>query len=125
MNVQSENPIAQIIAHELTHSIEQAGAYKELSDFIFRRLQTQGMNLQRMREQKRALYERYGAALESWADIDAEIVAEYVELYLLQDEAAIMDLVKQNRTLGQRIIAWIDKILARLGSKRAKERQFC
>ena len=123
VNSQTANPVAQVIAHELTHSVEMADAYQDLQNLIFERIQQTGGNLEQMRAQKADLYQRNGVNLNA-QDLDAEIVAEYVEKNLLTDEASIQELTQTNRTLAQRIRDWIDSILAKLGNADAQSRVF-
>lgn len=123
VNSQTANPVAQVIAHELTHSVEMADAYQDLQNLIFERIQQTGGNLEQMRAQKADLYQRNGVNLNA-QDLDAEIVAEYVEKNLLTDEASIQELTRTNRTLAQRIRDWIDSILAKLGNTDAQSRVF-
>ena len=123
VNSNTANPVAQVIAHELTHSVEMADAYQDLQNLIFERIQQTGGNLEQMRAQKADLYQRNGVNLNA-QDLDAEIVAEYVEKNLLTDEASIQELTRTNRTLAQRIRDWIDSILAKLGNADAQSRVF-
>ena len=123
VNSNTANPVAQVIAHELTHSVEMADAYQDLQNLIFERIQQTGGNLEQMRAQKADLYQRNGVNLNA-QDLDAEIVAEYVEKNLLTDEASIQELTRTNRTLAKRIRDWIDSILAKLGNADAQSRVF-
>ncbi len=124
VNAESRNPLAQIVSHELTHSVELADAYGRLQGIVLRRIQETGGDLAALRQEKRDLYARNGVALGSEGEIDQEIVAEYVEQYLLTDEESILELTRQDRGLARRILDWLDSILARLGSRAAKERVF-
>lgn len=124
VNSRSTNPVAQIIAHELTHSVEMADAYGELSSLVLDHIQQSGVDLQQLRQSKRELYERNGVQLSSDADIDSEIVAEYIEKNLLTDEESIRTLTQNNRSLGERILAWLNELMARLGNAGARERAF-
>lgn len=135
VNVESENPVAQIIAHELTHSVENiekndagdavaVGEYGSLLGGILSHMEKAGEDLAALRQRKKELYAANGVQLQGDLDIDTEIVAEYVERYLLTDEAAITALTRENRTLGQRILSWIDNVLARMGVESAQERVF-
>ena len=124
VNARSQNPVAQIISHELTHSIESSGHYSDLQKLVLNRIQQTGGDLQAMRQQKAELYARHGENLTDNAAIDSEIVAEYVEKYLLTDEQSIRAMVQQNRTLGQRILQFINELLAKLGNSDAQERAF-
>lgn len=124
VNARSQNPVAQIISHELTHSIEASGSYSDLQKLVLNRIRQTGGDLQAMRQQKAELYARHGENLTDNAAIDSEIVAEYVEKYLLTDEQSIRTMVQQNRTLGRRILQFINELLAKLGNSDAQERAF-
>ena len=116
--------MAQIISHELTHSIETSSSYGELSSLVFDRLKATDEDINALRTAKRELYERNGVTLADETAIDQEIVAEYVEKNLLTDEKSIKELVTRKRSLAQRISEWIDRVLAKLGNKDAGERAF-
>lgn len=124
VNSRSRNPVAQIVSHELTHSVETADAYADLSELVLNRIQQTGGNLEQLRREKAELYARRGARLPSQKAIDQEIVANYVERYLLTDEQSIRELTQQNRSLGQRILSWLNELLAKLGNASAQERAF-
>ena len=124
VNTKGGDVLTQVFSHEMTHSLEKAGAYGKLSEIVLGRMQATGIDLDVAREAKRKQYERQGHALQTAAEVDQELVAEYVSKYLLTDEASIVSLVKQDRTLGQRIKDWFDGILAKLGNKNAQERAF-
>lgn len=124
INRNSKNPMAQVVGHELTHSIEEAGAYTDLKSVIFSQIQKQGGDLAKMRQEKAALYEKHGHTLGSEEEIDAEIVAEFVEKNLLTDEASIKAVVTQSPSLGQRILQFINDLLSKIGDRKAQERAF-
>lgn len=124
INRNSKNPMAQVVGHELTHSIEEAGAYTDLKSVIFSQIQKQGGDLAKMRQEKAALYKKHGHTLGSEEEIDAEIVAEFVEKNLLTDEASIKAVVTQSPSLGQRILQFINDLLAKIGDRKAQERAF-
>lgn len=56
--------------------------------------------------------------------VDTELVANYVEQHLLTDAESIQRVVRQNRTLGHRILQFINDLLGKIGFKSAKERAF-
>lgn len=124
VNVNGGDVLAQVFSHELTHSIEQAGAYEKLSLLVLNRMQDTGINLDNAREAKRQQYARQGKALPNQTAVDQELVAEYVSKHLLTNEQEIVSLVQQDRTLGQKIHDFFSKILAKLGNKNAQERAF-
>ena len=123
LNAASQNPVAQVISHELTHSVEATEAYGQLAKLVEKRVTGMGLSMDTLRERKTDLYAGNGVTL-SKEDADAEIIAEYVEKNLLTNEQSIAELVKQDRTLGQRLHDWIDSLLSKLGDGSAKERAF-
>lgn len=124
VNIKSGNPVAQVISHELTHSVEMADAYKDLSKLVMNHISRKGTNLQQLRQQKAELYARKGITLQNQSEIDSEIVADYVAQHLLTDEQSILSLTTENPSLGKRILNWIDGLLAKLGNRNAQERAF-
>lgn len=124
VNSNSKNPLPQIVSHELTHSIELSRSYGELSRIIFNKLKKSGSDIEQMRQQKKDLYSRNGIELQDETAIDQEIVAEYIEKNLLTDEKSINEFVRENRSLGEKILNWINSVLAKLGNKKAQEREF-
>lgn len=124
VNTKSGDPVAQIISHELTHSMEFAQEYKELSRMVLGRIESLSGDLKQLRQQKANLYAQAGHPLGSQDEIDQEIVAEYVAKNLLTNEQQIMEVAQQNRTLIEKIKGWIDKLLGALGNKDAAERAY-
>lgn len=122
INSQSQNPVAQIIAHELTHSVEMAESYQELKTLALEQLERDGVNLEERRQQVLDLYQRNGKVLAGNEEIDSELVAQFVETKLLTDEATIMELTGTNRTLMERVLNWINRTLQQLGIKKTTER---
>lgn len=122
INSQSQNPVAQIIAHELTHSVELAESYQELKTLALEQLERDGVNLEERRQQVRDLYQRNGKTLDGNEEIDSELVAQFVETKLLTDEATIMELTRTNRPLMERVLNWINRTLQQLGLKKTTER---
>lgn len=122
INSQSQNPVAQIIAHELTHSVEMAESYQELKTLALEQLERDGVNLEERRQQVLDLYQRNGKILAGNEEIDSELVAQFVETKLLTDEATIMELTRTNRPLMERVLNWINRTLQQLGLKKTTER---
>lgn len=122
VNSQSQNPVAQIIAHEMTHSVELADSYQELRGVVMDQLQKDGIDIDRRRQEIQALYERNGKPLKTPAEIDQEIVAQFVETRLLTDEQTILNLTKTNRSLMERVLDWINRTLQKLGARKTTER---
>ena len=124
INVKSKNPSAQILSHELTHSIENTDSYLQLRSVIFDRMKRDGMDIDAEYRKKELLYNDAGYRLRDEGEIAHEIIAEQIEKRYLTDEASIRSLVSENRTLGQRIREWFDSLLAKMGNAEAKERDY-
>lgn len=128
INARSKNVKAQIVAHELTHSIEKNDGYRQLVGMAMEKLEAEqkakGRTLDDLYREKEMLYADGNVRLASYDEITSELVAEYVEKRLLTDEASIKSLVSENRTLGQRIREWFDSLLAKMGNASAKERDY-
>lgn len=122
VNSQSQNPVAQIIAHELTHSVEMADSYQELQSVVMDQLQKNGIDINRRRQEIQELYKRNNVELKDQAEIDQEIVAQFVETRLLTDEQTILDLTRTNRSLMERVLDWINRTLQKLGVRKTTER---
>ena len=123
INSRSRNPAAQIIAHELTHSLEGAESYGDLHRVVVEEIRRTGGDVDALLQEKVESYARQDVKL-TVGEAENEVVAEYIEKHLLTDEESIRTLVQTNRTLGQRIRAYLDHLLAKLGSASAKERDF-
>ena len=61
---------------------------------------------------------------DGFSAVDTELVANYVEQHLLTEAESIQRVVRQNRTLGHRILQFINDLLGKIGFKSAKERAF-
>lgn len=118
------NEMEQIIAHELTHSIENSNLYGDFSRLVQQRIVETTGDLEERLEEITTRYAANGVKLENDVAAMKEVVAEYVEHELLTSEEAITSLVKENRSLGRRILDLLDKLLAKLRVKGAKERAF-
>lgn len=123
VNIDGADTVLQTVAHELTHSTELADAYQDLAKFVRGQIISRGGDLSQIRKQKAESYARHGINLYTEAEIDAEIVAEYVQDYLLTDEESIYQVAMESPSLGQKILNWIDGLLAKLGNEAAKARK--
>ena len=123
INAESENPLAQIVGHELTHSLEGTQEYEELKEQVLTQIDKTKDDLEAERNRIRELYHANKIELDQ-AGIDEEIVAQYMEQKLLTDESAITELAAARPTVAKKIRMWLDKILAKMGNRSAKERVF-
>lgn len=123
VNTNAADTVAQVISHELTHSTELAESYADLARYVRGKLRAEGRDWELMKRRKAEAYAQQGHPLERDSDIEAEIVAEYVQSHLLTNEQDIYEAVWESPTLGRKILNWIDGILAKLNNQKAKERQ--
>ena len=124
INSKGTDPFVQTFSHELTHSVELADVYQELSEVVMGRIAGTGADIGQLRKQKAALYAQNGVTLKDRSEIDREIVADYVAQNLLSDEQSIAELTREKPNLGRRILNWLDGLLAKLGNRNAQERAF-
>ncbi len=126
VNAAYGNETGQIIAHELTHSIESSGSYDEFSRLVQRRIMDTGGDLDGMLREVRERYAAAGVELDTKRGDDMkEVVAQYVERELLTSPESIASLVRENRSLGRRILDALDSLLAKITKREAaKERAF-
>lgn len=121
----SEHQAAYVFSHELTHSTELGDSYANLRDYIKGKLIAEGRDWNLMMRNKAEAYANAGHALESDADIEAEIVAQYVQDTLLSNEQELYDLFWTEPTIGQKIVKWFDNILAKFpNGEKARERLY-
>lgn len=117
LGAKSERSVLATVAHEYTHLLEGKGLYKKLRDFVFDTLAGEGATAEDLRAAKRAEHELY-AGLDD-AQIDREIVAEFVETRLLTDEQVMRAVVRrEGKSFARRLLdtlrGLIEKIKAAL-----------
>lgn len=107
IDANTENPVRQVLVHELTHHMETSGLYqdffREIMDYMQRDM---GIDLDEMRLAVMEDYAARGTALDS-EGADRELVAKFAEDMLFRDEKAIRRLLEKDRNLFQRILDWI------------------
>ncbi len=126
INLQAANPVAQIIGHELTHSLESSKSYAALQKTIFDYItKTAGASaIDDERARLADVYKRNGKAHSTEAEVDADILANFVGTKLLTDENAIRYVVGYKRSFGVWMHEQITRLKAALGSKNAKTQVF-
>ena len=117
LGAKSEWSVLATVAHEYTHLLEGKGLYKKLRDFVFGTLAGEGATAEDLRAAKRAEHELY-AGLDD-AQIDREIVAEFVETRLLTDEQVMRAVVRrEGKSFARRLLdtlrGLIEKVKAAL-----------
>ena len=117
LGAKSDRSVLATVAHEYTHLLESKGLYKKLRDFVFDTLTGEGATAEDLRASKRAEHELY-AGLDD-AQIDREIVAEFVETRLLTDEQVMREVVRrEGKSFARRLLdtlrGLIEKVKAAL-----------
>lgn len=114
INVRSENPVAQIVAHELTHSLEKTDAYGKLANFVERGYTNSGTNVKQLFENVREYYASHGIKLSGMGSVH-EVVASYIEKHLLTDETTIREVANADISLATRFRDLLDRFIVRFG----------
>lgn len=110
INPESQRSVEFIQGHELTHSIEKAKSYDKLARYVLNRMGTEAVEAERQRIGNIRTAE--GQALTA-EQIDREIVADWAGRNLLNNEADIVDIVRTDRTLAERIKDWLTGMVKR------------
>lgn len=118
INANADNPGLALIAHEVTHSFENTAGYNKLANLVFSQSKDLNADLQRITQE----YKDAGIALDD-DGARSELVSEFVEQHMFNDEKFINDVVTTDRSLAQRFLRAIDNLLAKLGNKNAQQRQ--
>ena len=118
INANAQNPGLALIAHEVTHSFENTAGYKKLANLVFSQSKDLNADLQRITQE----YKDAGIDLDD-DGARSELVSEFVEQHMFNDEKFINDVVTTDRSLGQKVLRAIDNLLAKLGNKDAQQRK--
>ena len=114
LNQNGSAPMAQTLAHELTHYLEQSGHYRALVDCIEQGYESlYGKSFAQAAAQRQSLYAQKGVEL-SEVQARAEAAAQFAAERLYTDERAIEALCRRNESLGQRILQHIRDLLVKL-----------
>lgn len=106
LNVDARDPMAQVFAHELTHTAENADVYAELRQMALGKMDAG--ELAAAIEKKKKTYRDFAAKTDRLvrelddAGAEAELVADYAA-GLFSDEAAIGEFAKRNRNAAVRV----------------------
>ena len=113
LGAKSERSVLATVAHEYTHLLESKGLYKKLRDFVFDTLTGEGATAEDLRASKRAEHELY-AGLDD-AQIDREIVAEFVETRLLTDEQVMRAVVRrEGKSFARRLLDTLRRLIEKV-----------
>ena len=110
----AENPVRQVLVHELTHHMETSGLYNDFSQKILGFIaEDMGVDVENLKE---SIIREYG---QQNVELDAdgatrELVAKFAEDKLFRDERSIQRLLQTDRNLFQRIYDWIRDTVAKV-----------
>lgn len=110
----AQKATAQVLGHELSHSTEGTEAYDLLEQKALESLIRKGINPDTERERIKQLYERAGIDLATDEQVDGEIVAKYVEENLINNQAAVRELVRENPSAARKFKMALAKMLTRV-----------
>ena len=120
----SQSAARSVIAHELTHQMENTAGWKGIVELMKKHY---GSSYESRRQERIDAYEAFGKPLKvdetrkTYDEADQELVAMFVEEKLLTDADTIREVVNTDKTLAQKIIAWINKVIQKLaGNKEQK-----
>ncbi|MBQ2764153.1 MAG: hypothetical protein IJF43_03835, partial [Firmicutes bacterium] len=93
-----------------THLLENTESYGKLMDLV---TENYGSSLDSKREEIKANYEAAGHPLED-SEVDYELMAHFVEEKLLTDKTTVQKLLQKDRSIGQKILDWINNIIQKI-----------
>lgn len=110
----AENPVRQVLVHELTHHMETSGLYDDFSRKIMGFIaEDLGVDVDALKQSITDEYGRYGVELDG-DSAGRELVAKFAESKLFQDERSIRRLLRTDRNLFQRVYDWIRDTVAKV-----------
>lgn len=111
---QGDGIMLNTAAHELTHYIHDTARveYNKLADFLFSQYGKAGVTLQGMIAEEKQAAANAGRKI-SDEEAMMEVVADSMET-MLSDGTVIEALTRENKSLGQKIVAWIGQIVEKI-----------
>ena len=100
-----DKPVMRVLIHELTHRMESSGLYDKFSGMMMRAMSGE-MDVDTVKQAIIADYREGGIELDD-DGANRELVAKFAESRLFQDEASIQRLLREGRTIFERIYDWI------------------
>lgn len=108
------SPISVVANHELTHYLQQySPIYDEYKNEVINYLmQKENMSLDGLIERHMSNYENAGRQISREEAMD-EIVANASEMFLT-DESAVQQMVKENRSIGEKVLNFFKEFISNL-----------
>ena len=116
INPNSKNPVARILAHELTHSIEGTAYYEQMKKLVFKYYRSS------LTEAQANVKWTYEGQVKSIDDINSEVMAEFFEKKGITDMETLRSIVKENRSFAEKFVDWLNRIIQRITG--TKEQRF-
>ena len=122
INPYTNNPVRQVLVHELTHHLENSGAYNDLQAAALRAFsEEQGVSADVLRQNITKLYAERGVTLDQ-DGANRELTAAFCEDRLFKDENSIQRLAQTDVSLFQRIRQWLSDLVIRLRGTEEQKR---
>ena len=122
INPYADNPVRQVLVHELTHHLENSGAYADLQAAALRAFsEEQGVSADVLRQNITKLYAERGVTLDQ-DGANRELTAAFCENRLFKDENSIQRLAQTDVSLFQRIRQWLSDLVIRLRGTEEQKR---
>lgn len=122
VNPYSSSPVRQVLVHELTHHLENSGAYADLQAAALRAFsEEQGVSADVLRQNITKLYAERGVMLDQ-DGANRELTAAFCENRLFKDENSIQRLAQTDISLFQRIRQWLSDLVIRLRGTEEQKR---
>lgn len=110
----TQNPVRQVLVHELTHHMESSGLYGDFSQKVLGFVaEDMNVDVEALKESIIREYGRYSVELDA-DGATRELVAKFAEDKLFRDEDSIQRLLRTDRNLFQRIYDWIRDTVAKV-----------
>lgn len=121
INPSCENPVMQVLLHELTHRLENSKQYGRMTELVRRQLTARNVDVEDRVQQIVAQAESRGESMTPGYAM-RELVAEYVQTDLFQNEREIQRLLREERSVFDTIRDWLSDAVhwlkGNLGQKR-------
>ena len=121
INPNCENPVMQVLLHELTHRLENSKQYGRLTELVRRQLTARNVDVEERVQEIVAQAEERGESMTPGYAM-RELVAEYVQTDLFQDERAVQRLLREERSVFDVIRDWLSDAVHWLKGNRGKKR---
>ena len=122
INKNTNNPVMEVLFHELTHHLETKKDYASFAKYALDYIANDmGADVQTLKENIIKDYAEGGITLDDHG-AERELVAKFTESKLFRDEAAVNRLYNTNPSLFQRIYYWIQDSVKKLTGTQEEKR---